>query len=944
MADTGAAALSVEPPTFEHARDGLGIGWDRPRLSWRTRTQSSGWLQSGYELELVTADGTRREVAAVDSDESVLVPWPFPPLGSRERVGVRVRVSGTDAPDTWSPWSEVAWAETGLSVAGDWTARFVSPDWDEDAQRDNPCPVLRRRFSVDGEVESARLYATALGVYKAELNGVPVGDQVLAPGWTPYHRRLRYQTYDVTGLLRDGANVLTATLADGWYRGRLGFEGGRALYGERLALLAQLEVTFADGSLLTVATGDDGTWQAATGPTLRSSLYDGETHDARITPTGWRGVRIEPYDLANVVAPVGPPVRRIEEVAPVAVSTSPSGKTIVDFGQNLVGRLRITVDGDAGHEVVMRHAEVVLDEEISTASLRTAEATDRYILRGEGSETYEPRFTLHGFRYVELSGWPGAFDPADVRAIVIHSDMERTGYFSCSDALVNRLHENAVWSMRGNFVDVPTDCPQRDERLGWTGDIQVFAPTACTLYDSAGLLSSWLIDLALEQDDNGAMPFVVPDPERKARTAAAAWGDAATIVPWTLYRRYADPGVLASQFDSMRAWVDHIAGLAGPHLLWDTGFQFGDWLDPTAPPEQSLKAKTPAEVVATAYLARSAEFVANAAGVLDRDADAAHYADLAARVRAAFQAEYTTANGRIVPDAQTAYALALQFALLPAPEQRARAADRLAALVRDDGHRIGTGFVGTPLICDALAEHGHLDTAYRLLLQRRCPSWLYPVTQGATTIWERWDSLRPDGTLNPSGMTSFNHYALGAVVDWLYRTVAGLDAAEPGYRRLRIAPRPGGELTHAHAKLRTPYGDAEVSWRIDGDQLVVDVVIPANTTADVHLPSGEDTPDGQLVPGVGSGRHTWTVALPRADASAAITLDTPVDTVLADPGAKAILKDAMTRHWPGAVPYFDSYDPDSPRDMTLRRLGDFSPQGPAMLAELEERFAQYTPG
>jgi len=931
-----ATNTTVEPPRFEHLRgDALGIGWHAPRLSWITRTDIADWRQTGYELELLDAAGDVLARVSERSDESVLVPWPFSPLGSRARVGVRVRVVTGENDAARSPWSDVAWAETGLLDEADWTARFVSPDRDEDPGKEHPSPVLRRTFEVAGPVRSARLYASALGVYEAELNGTVIGDHVLAPGWTSYDRRLRYQTYDITGLVREGANEFTATLADGWYRGRLGWEGRRALYGERLALLAQLEVTLGDGTVLTLVTDSDGSWQAAAGPTLRASLYDGETHDARIRPHDWHGVRVEPVDPGRLAAPVGPPVRRCGELAPVAVTASPSGRTIVDFGQNLVGRLRLTVDGSAGTEVVLRHAEVLQDGELAVEPLRTAEATDRYVLRGEGPETWEPRFTFHGFRYAELTGLPENFDPAHhLRAVVVHSDMERTGHFGSSDPLVDRLHENAVWGMRGNFLDVPTDCPQRDERLGWTGDIQVFAPTASRLYDVAGFLGSWLVDLSLEQRENGSVPYIVPSAPTSADTPAAGWADAVTVVPWTLYRRYADKGLLADRFPGMRAWVDHVAGLAGPRLLWDLGFQFGDWLDPSAPAGQPQAAKTPAEVVATAYFAHSAELVAKAAGVLGHDEDERRYRELAANIRQAFRDEYVSANGRMVSDAQTAYALALRFDLLANEDQRAHAAGRLAALVRANGYRIGTGFLGTPLICDALAENGHLDTAYRLLLQQECPSWLYPVTQGATTIWERWDSLRPDGTVNPDGMTSFNHYALGAVVDWLYRTVAGIDPIEPGYRRLRVAPRPGGGLTHAKAELHTPYGEASVAWRVRGDELIVEATIPPNTTASVDLPGMGVLPD------VGSGRHTWTIPAPSV-AATVFGLDSRISEVGAEPAALEILTQAMLRFWPEAAAHMDTGNTDTGMDMTLRQLGGFAPRGEELLAELERLFAEY---
>lgn len=861
-----APTVSIADVRFEHVRETLGIGTAQPRLSWLVDTTIPGWRQAAYAIEVDGDDGRPRgRTGRIESDQSVLVSWPFDPLGSRERVVVRVQVWGTDGSE--SAWSEPRAVEAGLFDAADWTARFVTPAWNEDTSRDQPCPFLRREFDLRAPARRARLYVTALGVYEVQLNGAVVGDHVLAPGWTSYNHRLRYQTFDVTDLLREGRNAIGAILGDGWYRGRLGWGGGRRnVYGDRLALLAQLEVEYADGSTERVVT--DSSWRASTGPILASSLYDGETYDARRERSGWStpgfddhdwsGVREVERDLATLVAPSGPPVRRIELVKPAAITTSPAGRTIVDFGQNLVGRLRLTVRGPAGQTVKLRHAEVLENGELCTRPLRHARATDRYTLRGEGTETWEPRFTFHGFRYAEVEGWPGELCADDLVAVVCHSDLERTGWFECSDPLINRLHENVVWSMRGNFLDIPTDCPQRDERLGWTGDIQVFSPTACFLYDTAGFLSSWLADLAAEQDPSGAVPFVVPNPSDRPITPAAAWGDAAVIVPWVLYQRFGDAGILAAQFESMRAWVDHIASRAGERLLWDRGFQFGDWLDPAAPPDKPGAARTNPHLIATAYFARSTELVGRAAGVLGRSEDEERYRTLASRIRDAFAAEYVSPNGRLVSDSTTAYALALQFGLLPRAEQRQHAAERLTALVRDSGYRVSTGFVGTPLICDALCSVGEYDAAFQLLTQRECPSWLYPVTMGATTIWERWDSMRPDGSVNPGEMTSFNHYALGAIADWLHRTVGGLAPAEPGYRRLEIRPRPGGGLTHARARHRTPYGLAEAAWTIDGERIEVIVVVPPNTAARVTLPSSDAEPIE-----VGAGTHRWSYEIRR---------------------------------------------------------------------------------
>ncbi|MFF9542527.1 glycoside hydrolase family 78 protein [Streptomyces albidoflavus] len=934
------AHTAVTDLRFEHAGVSLGLGTASPRLSWTTVTGERDWYQTAYEVES-RGPGGETAVVRAESAESVLVPWPFPPLASGGRAEVRVRVTGPGG--RVSAWSAPATAEAGLLDADAWSAAFITPDWDEDAQCDQPSPMLRREFRLRGPVRSARLYVSALGVYEAEINGRPVGDHVLAPGWTAYGKRLRYQTFDVTGLLRPGDNALGAILGDGWFRGRIGFDGKtRAVYGDRLALLAQLEVVHEDGSTDRVIT--DSGWRAATGPVVASGIYDGETYDARLerpgwsSPghdvSGWRGVRTLDRDPSTLVAPDGPPVRRTEEVAPVSVTTSPSGRTLLDFGRNLVGRLRLTVSGEAGRQITLRHAEILEEGELCTRPLRTAAATDRFVLRGEGPETFEPRFTFHGFRYAEITGHPEGFDPAGVRAVVLHSDLERTGHFWCSDELVERLHENVVQSMRGNFLDLPTDCPQRDERLGWTGDIQVFSPTASYLFDSAGFLTSWLADLAAEQGENGSVPFVVPKVVPGADSPTAAWGDAAVIVPWVLHERYGDRGVLAAQYDSMRAWVDHVASLAGPKLLWDSGFQFGDWLDPTAPAGRPEAAATPAEVVATAYFAHSAELLSRSARLLGRTEDAERYGRLAAEVRAAFQNEYVSGAGRLMSDAPTAYALALCFDLLPTPEQRAHAGNRLASLVKANGHRIATGFVGTPLVCDALSATGHLETAYRLLLQRECPSWLYPVTMGATTIWERWDSLLPDGSVNPSGMTSFNHYALGAVADWLHRTVAGLAPAAPGYRRLRIAPRPGGGLTRAGARLETPYGLAEVSWTLTGDELSVEAQVPPNTKAEVHLPGQEELD-------VGSGTHTWTVRLAAARRERKpLSADLWIEEIMEDEAALGVLKELITAYVPEAAAFIEAGTASAPVRLTVREVAAMLPEGDRFLADVERRFAE----
>jgi alpha-L-rhamnosidase len=827
----------VSPVRFEHADHAFGIGTATPRLSWQVSTDEPGWAQTAYEVSL---DGG--PVVRVDSAEQVLVPWPFEPLASRSRTTVRVRLA---AGDEWTEWTEPSTVEVGLLAPEDWTARFVSPR--AIGGIGSPAPILSRTLRLRDDIASARLYVTAHGVYEASINGRRVGDEVLAPGWTSYQHRLRYQTHDVTGLLRLGENVLDVLLGNGWFRGRLGWSGRGALYGDRLALLAQLEVTYVDGSVEVL--GTDETWSARASGILADDLYDGQCTDLAPQGATVDSVEAVPGDLGRLVAPTGPPVRVTEVLPAVTVWTSPAGRTLVDFGQNLVGWVRLRVrDTRAGHEITVRHAEVLEHGELGVRPLRSAKATDTYLLADAAEAVLEPSLTFHGFRYAEITGVDD-LRTEDVQAVVVGTDLRRTGWFSCSDPDLNRLHENVVWSMRGNFLDVPTDCPQRDERLGWTGDIQVFGPTASFLFDTAGFLGSWLADLAADQHEDGSVPLVVPDALRTPSPTATAWGDAATIVPWTLYRRYADAEILARQFDSMRAWVDRIASLT-TDSVWAGGFQFGDWLDPTAPPDDPFAAKADPDVVATAYLARSAEIVAETARVLGRDAT--QYAELAERTRAAFAREYVTGSGRVLSESPTGYALALAWALLPTAAQRDRAGRRLADLVRVNSFRISTGFVGTPLITDALVSAGRPDLAYRLLLEKGCPSWLYPVSMGATTVWERWDSMLPDGTINPGEMTSFNHYALGAVADWLHRSVAGLAEAAPGFREITVRPLPDPALSHASARHLTPYGEASVSWRRADGRCAVEVVVPVGAGATVHLP-GADT----VV--VRHGRHVWTV-------------------------------------------------------------------------------------
>jgi len=897
------AFIAIQPPSLgvtglrvEYLPNPLGIDAPHPRLSWRLTSAERNTVQGAYQIQV-----TRNDVAVgaqhaaplliwdsgrISADSSVFVTYAGPTLSSRTRYVWRVRVwDGTGRASAWS--APASW-ETGLLMPADWTASWIGTAPASNDSVALPSPLFRRAFRLSGPVASARVYATSLGLYELYLNGQRVGDQLFTPGWTSYHRRLQYQTYDVTALLRSGDNALGAVLGDGWYRGQLGFSGQRNLYGKRLGVLVQLEVRYRDGRTERIVS--DSSWRTSTGggPIQSSDIYGGETYDARRERSGWDGAAYDDREWTRVVvldppsttlvASESPPVRRVRELKPISVRRGSSGETIFDLGQNFTGWARLKVRGAAGTVVTLRFAEVLdRDGNLYTANLRRASQTDRYTLNGGGAEIYEPHFTFHGFRYVGVTGLPAAADTATITGIAVSSDLAQTGSFESSDSLLNRLQQNIVWGQRSNFLDVPTDCPQRDERLGWTGDAQVFASTAAFNMDVAGFFAKWLGDVAADQHASGSVPWVIPNVlggDSVEAAGTAGWSDAAVIVPWTMYVAYGDRGLLERQYPSMRAWVEFERRRAGADLIWQPGWQFGDWLalhsdDPSYP-----GATTNTDYIATAYLAHSANLVARAARALGKAGDAARYDSLFRDVRTAFNREFVSAAGRVGENTQTAYALALAFDLLPDSLVPAAAA-RLAAGVRARGMHLTTGFLGTPQLLPVLSATGHLDVAYGLLMQRTYPSWLYPITRGATTMWERWDGIRPDSSFQDVGMNSFNHYAFGAVGDWMYRTIGGinLDPGSPGGKRVRIAPRPGAGLTHARVTLETSYGTVMSSWRLDGQRFVLNVTVPPNTAAEVQLwdttvdhvrttagmrdarQAGED-----VIVTVGSGSYEFTVA------------------------------------------------------------------------------------
>jgi alpha-L-rhamnosidase len=862
----------------------LGIGTARPRLRWRIEAEGRrGARQVRYHLQAYAEGATPGSAGAaiwdtgwVESVDPTGVAWDGPPLASQTQYIWRVRIA--DELGAESAWSDATWFETGLLDAADWTADWIEAGWDEPVGERRPAAYLRRPFDVPGEIRRARLHATARGVYELHLNGAVVGDQVLRPRWTMFEDRIEYQTYDVTDLLRPGRNVVAAVVGDGKFRGKVLAISLRDVYGDRTSLLAQLEIELVDGRRIVV--GTDSTWRSAEGPVRASDPKDGEIYDAQREQVGWddvgfddahwQAVRSGAPTAARLVAAVAPPIVRRERFPVAQIISTPAGETVLDFGQNLAGRVRFHVTGRRGRRIVLTHGEMLDGDgnftlgNLQPRGLDKLQQRDEYTLRGDpDGESYEPVFAVHGFRYVKLEGWPGgAPDPGAFEAIAVYTDLEFTNTFRCSEPLLEQLHRNITWSMRSNFGDVPTDCPTR-EQAGWTGDAQVFAPTAAILADVSGFFSHWLEDLSGEQRRHGYVPNMIPSPRGTSRLSrfgertegGAGWGDAAVLVPWAIYRAYGDRDLLERQYPSMRAWVEHVRAraatrrhwtrrlrrrTAAPHEqhLWDTGFHFGEWSEPKRPSalflEMFRNGLLSVPAVATAFFAHSASVLADAAHELGHEQDAEAYRTLAARVRTAWAAEFIGPDGRLEPDTQATYVRALAFRLVP-DALRPQVVQRLVELIREADTHLGTGFLATPHLCFVLADDGHLDLAYELLLQTTPPSWLYAVTQGATTVWENWNSIKPDGT----SVFSLNHYSYGAIGRFLYERVAGLrlDPSTPGYRTFVVAPTPGGGLSHASTSLTTAFGSIECGWELeDPGAITVTASVPPGTAATVTLP------------------------------------------------------------------------------------------------------------
>lgn len=851
----------------EYRINPIGLDVVKPRLFWQMRSDTEGGLQSAYQIRVASSrDKLEHDQAdmwdsgKVCSTTSTHVPYDGKPLQAEGEYYWKVRI--WDGSDMQSAWSETAYWMMGILSRGEWKAQWIGRKTEPGALM-QPSPFLRKPFEVKKKVRRAIAYATALGVYDFHLNGERIGER-LAPGWTDYNTRVQVQAVDITEKLEVGGHVLGAILGDGWYAGTVGFLGNN-VYGERPFFLMQVSIHYEDGTIDNVIT--DSSWRTSKGPIHYSDMIKGETYDAREELTGWllHGYDDSSWEAPDVrsgyngllVAEVEPPIRITQTRKPVSMKKTAAGTYIYDMGQNMVGWTEVKVQGERGTQITLSHAEMLNpDGTLYMANLREACQQDHYILKGEGQECYEPHFTFHGFRYVELIGYPSEPDLETIVGKVVHSDMSVTGQLETSDAMVNQLYSNITWGQRGNFLSVPTDCPQRDERLGWTGDAQIFARTAAYNMDVSRFFSKYVWDMVDCQQPSGAFTDVAPDAgwirHKNWNTRLnwfapdnSGWGDAGIIIPWTIYVMYGDVRILETHYEAMVKWVCYLKNTTN-ELVRPGYANYADWL--------SIGADTPNEVLATAYFAYSTKLLALIAGVLGKSEDEIGYQALFSNIATAFRKAFVANDGRIHGDTQTVYVLALQFGLLT-EEQRKQAQDRLVADIQERGDRLSTGFLGVGYLLPALTDIGSLDVAYKLLKQEAFPSWMYSIKHGATTIWERWDGWTEEQGFQTPSMNSFNHYSLGSVGEWMFRYMAGIEAdpKAPGFKHVIISPKPGGGLSWVKASYESLYGRIAVAWsRTEAGDFRLEVEVPANTTATIHLPDRAAS-----VHKVGSGNYVF---------------------------------------------------------------------------------------
>lgn len=883
--------LSVESMTTNGRTYPLGIAADDISLSWAIAADVRDVTQSAYQIQIGRTKGGSDvwDSGRVASDRQIDITLPADlRLAPATRYHWQVKIWNGDG--VASDWSAPACFETGLLSAADWSgAEWIAhaPPAGTGSSR----PLLRGVIQLTREPKSARLYASAHGVYQLSVNGQKAGDHQLAPGWTDYPQRIQSQTYDVTPLLRRGVNVIGAALGDGWYRGKVGLNW-RQVYGDTLALVAKLRVTYVDGSIEDFNTGTG--WRAAAGPFVQADLQDGEHYDARLEQPGWdrqdfdasawTPVAVVAGDLAQLVPQPDDPVRATEVLTAREQTTPAAGEFVYDLGQNMVGVARIKLTGRKGQTVRIRHAEELyrLGERrgrLYTDNLRSAQATDTYTFARDETVTYQPIFTQHGFRYIEITGVDTSPAVTDVQGIVLGSDLPDIGDLRLSHPMLDQLVRNIRWGQRGNFLSIPTDTPARDERLGWTGDIAVFAPTASRFQDTRAFLSKWMDDMRDAQKADGNIPAVVPQPRREFDETGVGWSDAFIAVPYAVWRATGDTRIMRRNWEAMQRFYRFVQDSAtrDGNLLEEgrSSWFSGDWLN-----LEQVDRLAEHRVIATAYFAENTRMMAEMAAAMGQDDQAKEWTALVSRIRAAFTNAYRSPDGSIHLGTQTVYAMALGMGLIADPAQREQTAARFVEKLATDNHHLKTGFLGTPWLLPALTAIGRDDLAMRLLLNEDYPSWGFEIRMGATTMWERWNTIRADGEFGPVDMNSFNHYAYGAVGDWMFQHLGGLQIIEPGYKKSRIAPLIGhGGLNHAQGSIRTPYGLLACEWTLTSGGSKLVATVPPGTTAEIALPavraeavleSGRPAAtapgvksatlkDGTFTLSVGSGRYEFTV-------------------------------------------------------------------------------------
>ena len=855
MFSSSSNELAIDKLRCEYHVNPLGIDVQQPRLSWVLQSTQRRQKQTAYQIlvagsikQLQKNQGNLWDTGKVDTAQNNQIAYRGTKLVSRQKCFWKVRVWDKDGNP--SKWSKTSTWSMGLLDSKDWQAKWIA--FDTDALNEDeelllpPSPYLRKQLNITGKIKNATIYTSALGLFELSINGKCVGEDYFTPGWTDYNKRVHYFTYDVTNMLKTGNNAIGSILSNGWYAGYVGFglllgfgpEGkGRAFYGGHPSFIAQLEIEYTDGGKQIVST--DQQWKTSIGPIRKSDILMGEYYDARLEQPGWnkpafddnswQPVTITEVDNNLLKAFPGVPVRKTQEIKPVEITEPNEGVYVFNMGQNFAGCVRLKVKGKAGTKITLRHAEMLHDDgNIMTENLRKARAIDTYILKGSSRETWQPIFTYHGFQYVELTGLEKKPSLDTITGIVLHSDTPLTSTFECSNPMINKLYSNITWTQRSNFFEIPTDCPQRDERLGWTGDAQVYVKAAAYNADIAAFYTKWLTDLDDAQQPSGTYTDFAPWPYLHGKPYSPAWMDAGVICPYTMYQVYGDKRILKKLYPGMKKFIDFMLENSTDYIRPADGNSYGDWL--------ALGGETPKDLIATAYFAYDAKLMAKIATIIGKTEDADYYQDLFGKIKTAFNKAYVSEDVTIKGDTQTCCVLALLMDLL-SENKTEKAAKRLVELIDKRGGKMGTGFLGTKSILPVLTEQGYLDLAYKLFTTKEFPSWGYSIEQGATTIWERWNSYTKDKGFGDPGMNSFSHYSFGAVCSWMFKNVAGIDSDTPGYKHIMIKPQPGGGITYAKAAYDSINGPITTDWKLDNKKFTLKLTIPANTTATVYIPA-----------------------------------------------------------------------------------------------------------